>query len=154
MSQLATSSMLHVMREDGKPIEEIMEAVGDISAMDVVNDAVLIGIYIQQGMTKGGLVIARLSIESAYQGKVGLVLKTPRGGYSTHTQDTWAGKPPKVGEWVYFRPSNGDPVSVCGEGAVQSKRLDDLGINLVGWPCLIMGSEFIMGRIKEPRSIV
>lgn len=156
MSQLSTASIMHLMIEDSDPAKEILDAVGDLSDIELTEDLVLVGIYIQQGKTKGGLITTQLSIESVYQGKVGLVLKLPPQGLTEREHKAWGGadKLPKVGDWVYFKADDGMSMSVHGTGGKRSERLQDLGINIDGWPCRMFEAKYILGRVKEPRSIV
>lgn len=153
-SHVQTASVLHLMQEVDHPEKEIFEAVGDISGMEFPDTSMLVGIYIQQGRTKGGIITNRLSLESIYQGKVGVVLKMPLAPMPKSEIVAWDGKPPKVGDWVFFNPDNGQALNICGVGAKMSERLKAQDLELIGWPCRLVEAKYILGRVKDPRSVV
>lgn len=156
MSQIKAVSLLHLMQEDDHPEDEIKAAVGNLDQIEMAGESILIGLYVQQGKTKGGLITQSLSIESIYQGKVGLVLKTSNQDFTDQEKKAWGGEGrlPKVGEWVFFKADDGIALSVLGTGAKRSPRLTDLGIEMDGWPCRVFEPRYILGRIKSPRSVV
>lgn len=157
VSQLTTASLLHLMQEGDDPAKEIVESVGDLSEIELVDTGILVGIYIQQSKTKGGLITNIMSKASVFQGKVGLVLKLPNAPLPKSEADAWGGpdKLPKVGDWIVFNPDNGQQLSVHGIGAKPSERLKDIDLELfAGWPCRVVEAKYIIGRVKNPRSIV
>jgi hypothetical protein len=155
VSQITTASMLHLMREDENPKEEILSAIGDISDIELFGTNILLGIYIQSSTTKAGLITSSMSRESIYQGKVGLVLKLPVAPFPEKILARFGGKPPQVGDWVTFNVGNADQLSVMGTGSKNVSRLADVGLEIYsGWPCRRIPAEYIEERVKNPRSIV
>jgi co-chaperonin GroES (HSP10) len=110
---------------------ELMKTVGDLSGVDLLNNKVLVGIYIEPEKTKGGIILAPASIkESIWQGTVGLVLKKgntafkdePETGTYFHGQDV------DVGDWVVFRPGDARRVQING---VDCRMVEDSLLDMV-----------------------
>jgi co-chaperonin GroES (HSP10) len=110
---------------------ELMAAVGDLSNVELLNNKVLVGIYIEPETTKGGIILSAGRVkESVWQGTVGLVLKKgntafkdePETGTHFHGQDV------EVGDWVVFRPGDARRVQIKG---VDCRLVEDTLIDMV-----------------------
>lgn len=155
VSQLTTASMLHVMKEDSDPAAEIFKACGSLDDIECFHTNILVGIYIQSSVTKGGLITGMMSRESIFQGKVGLILKMPVAPLPEKLALAFGKKPLAAGDWVVFNVGNADQVSYNGKGSKRIERLADVGLELYsGWPCRRIRAEYIEERISGPRVIV
>ena len=64
------------MAHEVDPKEELLTKVGDISGIDVFNNAVLVAIYVRPTKTKSGLYLTdKYTDEDRIQGKAGLVVQ-------------------------------------------------------------------------------
>jgi co-chaperonin GroES (HSP10) len=85
---------------------EMINSVGDLSKIALLNNKVLVGIYIEPEKTKGGIILSANVVKVVWQGTVGLVLKKgntafkdePETGTFFHGQDV------QVGDWVVCVP--------------------------------------------------
>lgn len=97
------------------PKQGILDAVGDISQLEVSHNFILIAIYIEPEKTKGGILMPHKTIqESIYQGKVGLVLKHGPLAYVDDESNKFMGQKIAPGDWVVFRNSDGLDLDVNG----------------------------------------
>jgi len=103
------------MRHDVDPKREILDKVGDLSEIQVMNANVLVGIYIRPQMTKGGIIVHTAQKEDQYQGKVGLVLGIGPLAFQDDATNKFAGQQLQVGDWVAFRTNDGDALDVNGQ---------------------------------------
>jgi co-chaperonin GroES (HSP10) len=111
-------TMLHEV----EPSEELFDRIGDLSNIDIFNNQVLCAIYIRPTKTKSGIIITdQTRAEDKFQGKVGLVLK--KGTRAFRDDGEWfEGVNVVPGDWVFFRVSDGWPISING---VECRLLDD-----------------------------
>jgi co-chaperonin GroES (HSP10) len=97
------------------PKEALLEAVGDLSEIDVFHNQILVGIYIRPEVTKGGIIRPGQNIdEDEYQGKVGLVLKTGPTAFLSNETTDFMGQTVNVGDWIVYRVGDGWQVMVNG----------------------------------------
>lgn len=124
--------MLH--EEDPKTV--LLEKLGDISDFEIFHTQVLCAVYQRPEKTRSGLLLADSTRdEDKSQGKVGLIVKM--GGSALHDADgkwSWP-EGTGMGDWVYYRASDGWPVTVNG---VLCRILDDTNIR---------------GRIQHPDQV-
>jgi hypothetical protein len=93
----------------------IIEAVGDLSSVDVFSDLVLVGTYIEDEKTAGGIFKPKETVqESEFQGKVGLVLKAGPLAYGDWEEDAERGKNATPSTWVVFAIKDTWPLQVNG----------------------------------------
>jgi co-chaperonin GroES (HSP10) len=112
------------------PKTQIIEAVGDIDGLDLMNVKVLVGIYVRPQKTAGGIYLTDKTVEEdRYQGKVGLILKTGPKAFIDPKGEWFNGEKFSVGDWVVFRPSdgwsvtvNGYPCRILDDSSIQSKE--------------------------------
>ena len=96
-------AMLH----ESDPKEALLNDLGDISKVELLNTQVLVAVYIRPEKTKGGIIMAGPSAFVDEGGKWFSNLNL------------------KVGDWIVFRPSDGWNVTVNG---VLCRMFDDTAI--------------------------
>jgi co-chaperonin GroES (HSP10) len=109
---MATMKMVHTV----DPAQEIVEGVGDLSGHRLLFSSLLIGIYQRPEKTAGGVILTdRFRGEDEYQGKTGLVLKKGPRAFVDDGDVKFHGENVNVGEWVWYRPSDGFAVTINGQ---------------------------------------
>lgn len=94
-------------------MEETLGRIGDISEFQVFHNDVVVAIYIRPDRTKSGLILTdRTRDEDKYQGKVGLVVKMGAEAFNDPSGNWFQGVNVKVGDWVWFRASDGFALSI------------------------------------------
>lgn len=84
--------------------EAIIEAVGDLDSIKVMQNMVLVATYIRPEKTSGGLYLPDSAIdEDVWQGKVGLVLKVGPIAFKSDEDNRFAGAWPAVHDWCVYR---------------------------------------------------
>lgn len=84
--------------------EAIVEAVGDLDNIVVMQNMVLVATYIRPGKTAGGLYLPDSALEEdVYQGKVGLVLKAGPSAFDDGDENRFGGLAARVNDWVVYR---------------------------------------------------
>lgn len=97
------------------PKKGILEAVGDVSGVDVLTDLVLVGTFIRSEKRASGLLLPKEHLqEDEFQGKVGLVLKTGPLAYADWEDDSSRGKNATLHTWVVFAIKDTWPIQVNG----------------------------------------
>ena len=121
------------MKHGGDPAKELMEKVGDLSSISLFGPKVLVAIYLRPNVTAGGIFLTDKAIdEDLYQGKIGLVIKT---GPTAFQDLDWFQHGVNVGDWVWFRASNG------------------IAMKFNGVDCRFMEDVRIEGKVTEPDKI-
>ena len=101
--------------EGTTPKQAILDAVGDLSKVEVLSDLVLIGTYIRSEKRASGLILPKETVcEDQYQSKVGLVLKKGPLAYTDWEDGEEVGQNAKVGSWVVFHVGDGWPIELNG----------------------------------------
>lgn len=114
------------MTHDVDPKKTIHDELGDISEIELFHNQVLAAIYIRPEKTKSGLYLSgQTRDEDKWQGKVGLIVKTGPDAFKDDTGKWFNGVDINVGDWIYFRPSDGWQITVHG---VLCRILDDTDI--------------------------
>lgn len=114
------------MTHDVDPKKVIHDELGDISEVELFHNQVLAAIYIRPEKTKSGLYLSNNTREEdKWQGKVGLIVKTGPDAFKDETGKWFNGVDINVGDWIYFRPSDGWQITVHG---VLCRILDDTDI--------------------------
>jgi hypothetical protein len=114
---VVTANKIQELAQAADPKKAILAAVGDLSKQDVFTDLVLVGTYIRNERTAGGIIRPIDNVkEDEYQGKVGLVLKK---GPDAHGFDPMSGIPDSggnavPGSWVVYAIKDGWPVQING----------------------------------------
>jgi len=108
------------------PKDALLEQVGDLSSIDIFNNAVLVALYVRPQRTKSGLYLTdKYTDEDRIQGKAGLIIKMGPSAFVDESGNWF--KDVKIGlhDWVIFRPSDGWSVSVNG---ISCRLIDDTAI--------------------------
>lgn len=115
-------AMLH----EADPKEKLLEELGDISKVELLNTQVLVAVYIRPEKTKGGIIMtSKARDEDRYQSKVGLILKAGPSAFVDEDGKWFSNLDLKAGDWIVFRPSDGWNVTVNG---VLCRMFDDTAI--------------------------
>lgn len=118
------------------PKQAILDAVGDLSTIDIFHNQILVGIYVRPEKTSGGIIRPQGNVEEdEYQGKVGLVVKKGPSAFLDNDDDDFQGQNVEVGDWVVFRVGDGWQV------------------NIRDTACRILTDRTIRMRIKNPGDI-
>ena len=121
------------MEHETDPAENIRKEMGDISDIEIFHNQVLVAIYIRPEKTKSGLYLsAQTRDEDKYQGKVGLIIKKGADAFVDDSGKWFKGVKLDVGDWVYFRPSDGWQITVHGQ------------------LCRILDDTAVKGRVDQP----
>ena len=103
------------MEHVGDPREQIGNAIGDLSKVDIFFNWVLVAVYKRPEKTKSGIYLTDDSRkEDEYQGKAGLVLKKGVQAFVDDANTSFQGQNVNVGDWVVIRPSDGWQVMING----------------------------------------
>lgn len=114
--------MLHTV----DPKQALLDEVGDLAGMEVFGAEILVAIYKRPEKTAGGIILADTTrAEDKWQGKVGLVLKKGPAAFKDDDRTKFYGVDVEVGDWVYFRPSDGWFATV---GNTEIRQMQDVHI--------------------------
>ena len=133
MQTAATVTKFARAAVDKTSVETILETVGDLSTIQVMQNMVLVATYIRPEKTKGGLFIPESSIqEDVWQGKVGLVLKLgPTAFVDDEEQRFGEGEykvTPKLHDWCVYRVGDAWDLTLRG---VACRLVADHNVRLV-----------------------
>lgn len=135
MSVASARKILELSQADN-PRLAILKAIGDLGKAEVFSDLVLVGTFIRNEKTKGGIIQPKEVVEEdQWQGKVGLVLKTGPLAYFDHESDADRGGNAPVGAWVVYAIKDG------------------WGIEINGVPCRLIPYDKIRMRIADPELV-
>lgn len=114
------------MKHEVDPKKELLAALGDVSGVDVFNNAVLVAIYVRPNRTKSGIYLTdNYTSEDRIQGKAGLIVKQGPKAFFDPRGEWFVDSYIKEGDWVIFRPSDGWAINVNG---VACRLIDDTAI--------------------------
>jgi hypothetical protein len=134
--------------------KEIWDAVGDIDGVEVFHDRVLLAVYVRPVYAGSIITLSDTQREDIYQGPISMVLKIGPDAFRESEVADFNGRLPVIGDWVYGKIYDAWNCSVQGEGAKATDRKDKDGRGWEGWPCRIIESRYIYGRVKLPHSVV
>lgn len=104
------------MTHETDPAEALRAKIGDLSGFEVFHNEVVVAIYLRPEMTKGGIYLPEQHRdEDRFQSKVGLVLKMGPDAFNDDSGTWFKGVNVKVGDWVWFRPSDGFSITLNGK---------------------------------------
>ena len=93
----------------------ILDAVGDLSGVDILTDLVLVGTYIRDEKRASGLILPKEHLEEdEFQGKVGLVLKAGPLAFGDWETADESGQNARIGTWVVFAIKDTWPLQING----------------------------------------
>ena len=111
------------MMQSDDPKGDILAAIGSLEGCSVLNNQVLVAVYIRPEKTKGGIYLTdKMRDEDKYQGKIGLIVKMGPEAYSDDSGRWFNGMTIKEHDWIVFRPSDGWSLEVNG---VLCRMIDD-----------------------------
>ena len=124
------------MEHSENPADTIRKEMGDISDIEIFHNQVLVAIYVRPEKTKSGLYLsAQTREEDKYQGKVGLIIKKGADAFVDDSGKWFKGVNLDVGDWIYFRPSDGWQITVHGQ------------------LCRILDDTDVRGRFPQPDTV-
>lgn len=104
-----------LMVHSNDPAEELRAKVGDLSQIEILHNQILVAVYIRPEKTKSGIILTEQTRnEDRYQGKAGLVLKKGPLAFVDDEANKFHGQNVEVGDWVFYRVSDGFPVVLNG----------------------------------------
>jgi len=113
------------MHHERDPKEVIYEKLGVVPPGFVWRNLVLVAVYERPEKTKGGIIFTDKTLdEDQFQGKVGLVVQLGPQAFVDSTEFVFDEKA-ALGDWVWFRASDGFPLKVNGKicRAVKDDRI-------------------------------
>jgi len=114
------------MEHDVDPKKKILDEIGDVNDIGVFNNQILVAIYMRPEKTKSGILLSgNTRDEDRYQGKVGLVLKKGATAFVDPDHKWFVDTNVNVGDWVYFRVTDGWSINVHG---VSCRMLEDTDV--------------------------
>lgn len=118
-----------LMLHETDPADDIRKAIGDLSGVNIMNNQILIGIYIPPEKTASNILLTKQTRdESLYQGKVGLVLKKGPQAFVDRSNASFDGQDVEVGEWVVYRVSEGWQLKI---NTIACRLIEDAHVKLV-----------------------
>ena len=110
-----SASKIEQISQSSDPKAAILKAVGNLGDQVVFSDLVLVGTYIRNEKTSGGIIRPTENVkEDEYQGKVGLVLKKGPLAYADWEDDETRGQSAQIHSWVVFAIKDTWPVQING----------------------------------------
>jgi co-chaperonin GroES (HSP10) len=123
--------------EDPRPV--LLRKIGSVDGFEVFHNQVLIAVYISPEKTQGGIIRPDNNRdEDRYQGKVGLILKCGPGAFNDATGRWHWPEDIGVGDWVYFRVSDGWNLTINSHRDNICRQIEDIDIR---------------GRIQHPDQV-
>lgn len=145
--------------------EHIRRQIGNLD-LELFGRDVLVAQYVRplENPKTGWTTTGAKQREDAIQGKIVMVVAlgpSAFDGDDAYKAATFGpGGPPKVGDWLMTRATDGHPTNICGEDAEVVKYEDRHGERHnaydweSGWPCRVINDENFMGRVLNPHSVV
>ena len=114
------------MAHDEDPKGRLLKELGDTSNIEILNNQVLVAVYIRPEKTKGGVILpGQARDEDRFQSKVGLIIKAGPIAFIDETGRWFQDCNIQVGDWVVFRPSDGWNITING---VLCRMLEDTSV--------------------------
>lgn len=109
-----------LMNHDADPKQAILEKIGNLDNIELFGADCLVAVYMRPEKTKSGIILTdNMRGEDAFQGKVGLLVKTGPTAFLDEEGNKF--RDIDAGSWVAFRASDGFPVTLSNGNAVTSK---------------------------------
>lgn len=103
------------MTHDVDPKEALLQQLGDLSGFQVFHNEIIVAVYLRPEKTKSGIYLTdKHRDEDRFQSKVGLVVKMGPEAFNDESGAWFRDVNVRVGDWVWFRPSDGFNVTVNG----------------------------------------
>lgn len=124
-----------IMMHEEDPKAALFAKLGDVSDFEIFHDQVLCAVYQRPERTKSGIFLTDQNRdEDKTQGKVGLVVKMGSRAFKDDSGN-WDFPEIALGQWVYYRASDGWAVTVNGV------------------LCRILIDTTVRGRIQHPDQV-
>jgi|SRR5579883_598954 co-chaperonin GroES (HSP10) len=131
---IASAKKIEVIAQAKDPKQAIFDAVGDLTGVEVFSDLVLVGTFIRNEKTAGGIIMPTSHLqEDEFQGKVGLVLKS--GPLAWLDGENEPGSNARPGTWVVYAIKDGWPVQINGTA------------------CRFVPYEKLRARVADPKAV-
>lgn len=112
---IASASKIEQISQARDKRKGIIDAIGDLSGVDLCTDLVLVGTYIRDEKRASGLILPQDTLkEDEFQGKVGLVLKAGPLAYGEWEEGDERGQNAKLHTWVVFAIKDTWPLQING----------------------------------------
>jgi len=112
---VASASKIEQISQSKDKRRGIIDAVGDLSEVEVLTDLVLVGTYIRDEKRASGLILPQENLkEDEFQGKVGLVLKKGPLASGDWEEGDEIGQNAKLHSWVVFAIKDTWPLQING----------------------------------------
>ena len=90
------------------PVRALIDAVGDVSGIEIFHNLVLVATYVEPEITPGGIIKPDRSMEeNRFQGKAALVMGLGPLAFKDDDRTKFGGMKVSIGDWVIARPSDG-----------------------------------------------
>lgn len=105
---------------DRDPKEKLLDEVGHVPGDMVMFNRILVAVYVRPKIEKIGSIFLtdkkkdQEQSEDLWQGKVGLVIAKGPQAYEDDEATKFHGQSVDVGDWVWFRPSDGQACEING----------------------------------------
>lgn len=117
-----------LMDHETDPKQKILEEIGDLSDIEILNNQILCAVYVRPTKTKSGLYLAdQTTAEDRFQGKVGLLIGMGPSAFQDESGQWFADSSFKLNDWLVFRPSDGWNVTING---VLCRMLSDTQVKM------------------------
>ena len=112
---VASASKIEQISQSKDKRRGIIDAVGDLSEVEVLTDLMLVGTYIRDEKRASGLILPQENLkEDEFQGKVGLVLKKGPLASGDWEEGDEIGQNAKLHSWVVFAIKDTWPLQING----------------------------------------
>ena len=117
-----------LMDHDVDPKQKIIDQLGDMSKIEILNNQILCAVYVRPTKTKSGIYLAdQTTAEDRFQGKVGLLVGMGPSAFQDESGQWFADASFKLHDWLVFRPSDGWNVTING---VLCRMLSDTQVKM------------------------
>lgn len=117
-----------VMDHEGDPKQKLIDALGDLSKIELFNNKILVAVYIRPEKTKSGLYLSdKYRDEDRFQGKVGLLVGLGPDAFADESGAWFRGTDFSLHDWLVFRPSDGWSITING---VLCRVLSDTNVQM------------------------
>lgn len=136
MARAKLREVAEAARQD--PKQALLDALGDVTEMEVFHNYVMVATYIRPSVTAGGILLPDDTLaEDRFQGKVGLVVKKGPLAFVDDPVAKFGGVDINEGDWVFYRAADGfELFSVDPKDG--------------GTSCRLFEDTKIMGRVPRP----
>ena len=105
---MSVRAKLRDIAAQADPKKALLDAVGDMTGIEIFHNQVLVATYLGTETTAGGIILPEQSLKEArFQGKAALVLSVGPLAFKDDAVAKFGGVEVKPGDWVMVRPSDG-----------------------------------------------